>query len=367
MSSTLSLQRITTGLKAKVFQTNLGLYASHIDPTNTFDPDDSNYADHNMWSAVDVTNNALLRNIYPIDQFYLRSYHYAKTASEQTGAVTDYIDEYAPDTTYLKITQNNSVGYAITDAIINASIRTRTLSSAIDDYVSQQVNTFIYAPVSAIALSAENQIPIYNLSGLPYNFMGEIPMNFKHFDYQDDLLWINSTNLKNMYDHQYATSAIITQTGDLYANTVSASIQATRTYSDINTTGGITYLVYKHDKSFISDAEVSIGRDPTSTPTSATLIAQIPMTSSIETSGLSRAYNYQMVETVNSINRYDNVKGHKSNLYSLNITNTNLSTLPLSISTDLKKSINNMVREMIMNITPANTQLFNIYWEGQQV
>jgi len=77
---------------------------------------------------------------------------------------------------------------------------------------------------------------------------------------------------------------------------------------------------------------------------------------------------YEMVETIESMNRFAPIEGHKSNLYSINIQNAKLNSTDALTDTqknNIKKSINNIIRDITKVTMPLNTQLFNVYWTGE--
>lgn len=81
--------------------------------------------------------------------------------------------------------------------------------------------------------------------------------------------------------------------------------------------------------------------------------------------------NYQMVEVVKSINRFESSIKHKSNLFSVVVENTNLSEDKSSNRDDeieklkerMRNSITQFVRDTCRGITPAHTQLFDVQFK----
>lgn len=81
------------------------------------------------------------------------------------------------------------------------------------------------------------------------------------------------------------------------------------------------------------------------------------------------SYTYQHIEVIDSWNRWDGSSGsgHKSSMFSLKLIDTglNTSTIPEKVKEKLRQNVVNNIRSIIGGITPANTQLFNVYFEGK--
>ena len=79
--------------------------------------------------------------------------------------------------------------------------------------------------------------------------------------------------------------------------------------------------------------------------------------------------NYQMVETVKNINKFESAIKHKSNVFSVVVENSNLA--PVSGDTEdvkkLKKSLREAVTQFVRNtcqsIVPVHTQLFDVQFK----
>ena len=81
--------------------------------------------------------------------------------------------------------------------------------------------------------------------------------------------------------------------------------------------------------------------------------------------------NYQRVEVVRNINRFESQIKHKSNLFSVVVENTNLAEDNSGSRNDeieklkkqMRNSISQFVRDTCRGITPAHTQLFDVQFK----
>lgn len=81
--------------------------------------------------------------------------------------------------------------------------------------------------------------------------------------------------------------------------------------------------------------------------------------------------NYQRVEVVRNINRFESQIKHKSNLFSVVVENTNLGEDRYDsrneeiekLKSHMRNSISKFVRDTCRGITPAHTQLFDVQFK----
>jgi hypothetical protein len=249
--------------------------------------------------------------------------------------------------------------------------------------VELPIKTYVY-PSSANIMSSNSSsgeytyVPLYNLSGINFNFIEECPLDFSYYGYEKDsstssyfYVYGDAVNAKNAYNHNYSLDSRVTSTTN--TSSVSATVNSARTYYDIDSTGDLLYMVYKNDLKYqtssstsLSGTGVTFGMTPTSSFQSSGNIVDIVglSSSTLSTSVINRFDN---VEVIASINRISDTEGHKSNLFSINIQNSNIDSSPLSSNEKeyIKKSLSTIIESVIKNIIPANTQLLKIYWNGQ--
>lgn len=76
--------------------------------------------------------------------------------------------------------------------------------------------------------------------------------------------------------------------------------------------------------------------------------------------------NYQLVERVEGLYKYQPAEGHKSNIFSIRVTNSGLNEM--LTDDDLREDVKNIIKESILKavkkIAPASTQLWKIDWRG---
>lgn len=198
-----------------------------------------------------------------------------------------------------------------------------------------------------------------NLDGIMHNYVIELPESSKHNDYTKGYIVCDQIVCKNHLNYAYTMPM-----DNNY------SLSNCREYCNIGVCGNQLYMAYRDNVSYVNT---------TPNGTKTTLYAYY---SPID--GLMHAYNvyeyalsmqqpkdsytYQHIEVLDIWHRYDSSgKGHKSSMFSLQLNNTGLnsSTINANAKQKLRQNIMNNIRSIIDKITPANTQLFNIYFEGE--
>lgn len=395
-NTTLTLNNIVASKNAIIFNTSDGIFIGHNDISNVMDPVFGDYTYANKWNFnVLDTNNYMHANMYPISAFTLQSYQYKKSPALRQNDVDDFIDVYGPTSPLLKCCQYFDFSYFLTGLTLD-SIAYDCLFFNPDlfatSYIQKTImpiNTYVY-PSSAVITSGSNPtnmatsgestlIPLYNLSGVQFNFIEELPLDFGYYNYEPlttsayYYVYADSLNAKNQYSYDYSVRSVLTSTTN--TSNVSAYLTNARSYNNINTTGDILYIVYKNNMYYKTQGSISLssnttgitfGMVPTSSFASTGTIIDIPLTTTqvLTASPINR---YDNVEVISSINRIKELSVHKSNLFSINIKNANINTASLSADdiSNIKNGLTNIIESVIKNVIPVNTQLFKIYWNGQ--
>jgi hypothetical protein len=384
--SKLILKNIISSNNVTLLETNNDIFVTHIESEDTINPLD----DYKL--VVSGVSTVSINNIYPLSTFVMQSYQYKKIPSERQNNILDFLEIYGPNVKYIKGCQFFNTGYLLSE-LTNNSITFNSTEFSGDIFSTPYIQstelpieTYMY-PSSSIIISAPDtsisevsgqytQIPLYNLSGIQFNFINECPLEFKYAGFNtvsaSSYIFSDTFNTKNNYNSDYAVAAVITSSTDL--STVNANLSNAREYFNIGSTGDILYAVYKTNKYYETSDSVSLssnitgvtyGMTPTSSFATTGHVVQIPLDT--VTSGNISVYDkYDNVETIHSVNRIKEPVTHKSNLFSINIQNSNINTSALSDADkeSLKQNLNNIINNIIKNITPANTQLFKIYWNG---
>jgi hypothetical protein len=76
--------------------------------------------------------------------------------------------------------------------------------------------------------------------------------------------------------------------------------------------------------------------------------------------------DYEFIEHIEGVNRTGKAARHKANVYSIRIRNSNLNEAIIDEEKRkrVQDSINTVIREAITKISPVNTQLWKIDWQG---
>lgn len=382
----IKLKNVISSNKVKIFETDKGVFIGHVESTNIFN---NNSSKANIYSIKDTLRDQLLRNYYEIEDIDIQTVNTTLPKSDQTGSKTDYIKQYnADDLGYISLKQIDGFGFLLSDDVVNGLRELSYNTSAYVDY-DQQSNIFVYPPSGEISLSGEvgNMLPIYNLSGVSFNYLTEVPTDNIYFDFQSPVAYGNTTNLKNYLNGEWNTESMVSSAST--TTEVSATLDNTRSYKKLGgRIDGSLYFTYKHDTSYITDdptpisnsrefddysvSALTLSGSLTDIPMSGYAIESDSMDVSAITDGEDYARKFQYVESIRidglgGFNKYGRVEGHKSNVYSVNIKNANVNnntTLSTGERSKIKKSINNVIRNVIEACTPINTQLAKIYWNG---
>lgn len=382
----IQLKNLISSDKVKIFETNHGVFVGNVEQTTTFNNDTST---DNMYSIKDTLRAQLLNNYYEIETIDIQSFNTTLTKSEQTGTPIDFITQGNPEALgYTSLVQIDGYGYLTSDNTINGlrELSYSDITSEYDKY-NQEPHIFVYPPSGDITLSGDvgNMLPIYNLSGVNFNYLTEVATTDNYFDFQTKHAYGNTTNLKNHLNENWDTGSMVTSATTL--SSVSATLENTRNYLKVNgSIDGSLHFIYNHKESYTSD-NISISNDrqfddySLSALTLSGSMTNLPMSGydiptpelSAITTGDDYARRFDYVESIKpngdgGFNKYGKVDGKKSNMYSINIQNANINdntVLTTKYKEDIKKSINNVIRNVIGACTPINTQLAKIYWNGE--
>ena len=183
----------------------------------------------------------------------------------------------------------------------------------------------------------KNSIIEKNITGIEYNMFLEIPGNILN-DFNSGNIAANSIIGKNQYNSLYTMS----HTENIY------DLLNCREYIGIDTCNNQLFLKYYDNINY------KLQNGSNSTHLSAQ--KQESKTSIFNT-------KIQNIEVISNINRYKNLNARKTNLYSLkiDIDGLNSDVLTAQDKNLLKTNIKTNIRKIIKTLTPAQTQLFNIF------
>lgn len=324
----LKLKRISSGKKVKTIETDNGGFVLGVSTSNKF-------------KIFDTNTEVFLGGIFKSEDFVIENN--VQNPTVNSDYVTD-IQVHGPMGKYENFVQANN---------FTIGLKKESLSGI--SYYSDYSNSYVYDPngiafYDSYALSSLNTTYYNNLSsisvlvtGVPFAYMSEIPLDIVYLDYDNGIMFADSFSLKNMYDYQYNVDGRMDTSGKFINNT--------RYYSKIGSNNSDIWASYKVGKNFIST-------DP---------IADIMgVTETTSTTG-NILNTYEFIERIDGVNRLGGEKLHKSNIYSIRIRNSGLNERIVDATQReyVQSSINNIIREMMKKITPINTQLWKIDWDGE--
>ena len=345
----------------------------------------------NMESLYDVNNNIIIHNLYDLTKVKLK----ASTSQGSSKKVDLFIPEISDD--FLDVCQFDGFAYGLTkrtnDSLTVLSTCMNNKSDTDYSYHYQYakdglIATHLY-PIVQIDLTADmiehgikeskvSQISTYdlyvlgggvdpmlsaqrvanvfnvarNIQNVKYNYLVEIPENMEFNKYEDGYIQCNAFLAKNDLTYQYDMNV----SGDLNGHVLNKiGLYDTRDYIGLGVCGGKMYMKYRDNISYPMSADEHVR--------SKGNVIQHKFNNEI-----SADFSFQHVEIVNSLNRFSSSSnGHKSSMYSLSLNDTGLNSSNIAETTKakLRQNITNSIRVIAEKICPANTQLFQVYFEGK--
>lgn len=292
----------------------------------------------------------LFHNMYDAHDVYFKSAIYGVSKTTRTGTSKDFQNitsrpysnlccgTQIGNTLYL-LEANSNLGRMNFDIYQELSVDdSRQLS---DVLVILPIETVIYNRDNIQAelstqINPENAVK-ETLTNINYNILFEVPGSVKN-DYQSGNIAANSFKAKNQYDSTYSM-----------AHSAGQKLENCREYVAVDRCSEQVYLKYYDRVNYASSSSTAV-------------------ISSKQKNG----FTFQHIETINNINRFANLNGHKSNLYSISVktdiidnikqttTRKKLDQLKLNIANEIK----NVVRDITKKLAPAQTQLFDVYVNG---
>lgn len=336
----------------------------------------------NKESFYDIDNKKIIHNLYELPKSKLKT---TAVKHSSISVSTEKIDMYVPHISddFVNLVQFNSYAYGLTKmmdrdpmilsvvmnensnfdvtyhyALSNGSMMTFT--SPKPNEVMGAYNTYQEVIDNAHQRSGYAISTIFkikrDLSCVNHNYIVEIPEDRKYNDYTKGYIQCDQIVGKNHLDYTYTLST------DAAYNLTSC-----REYCNIDVCAGQLYMTYRDNISYIGSNQraAKVTYSDNIEAEYDDTVEQIKL----EKQQLIDSYSYQHVEVINSWNRWDGSMnaGHKSSMFSLRLINTGLneSTISENVKSKLRQNIVNNIRSIIATITPANTQLFNVYFEGK--
>jgi hypothetical protein len=298
-----------------------------------------------------------------------------------------------------------------------------------DGYLEEQLAIVMHDPIELANADYPNFTDLefekdpYMLFGdIPFNFLTKQPISLKYYNFDTGVMYGSSFKMKNPYNLEWNIDSVITNDeGDNSTGT----LDNVRNYHKVGFGGGNVWTSYKIEDSYeggviASDHDAyhtdhQLGQrgslvdhfkeDPEFEPnpddptfllmkssnilpnivqdgdtflgvhlSNVTNITQLGYKDSgcdtciLDLPIIPSVNNYQQVERISPASRSRISQGkHKSNIYSIKITDSGLNT---SISDEdtrklVQDSINTSIREVVKRAAPADTQLWRVIWDGE--
>lgn len=337
----LKLKRITTGSFTKVIESSDQVHILQKNNPADIDPF--------TFMIIDPVTDEKLGNIFKSSQFKMDHSNIPNGAEvvRSPKSAWKHIAQCAETSFNLKEATTNGVSWTLTNDT---------------DFSNENLAIAIYNPdevgIPATNFNATSSVWLF-LDGLPFNFISNQPLNKTFYDYKLGILDASSIKTKNMYNHDYSVSArfIVENPTDTIGQIVD-----TRDYTNVRAGGNDIWMSY-------TVGSALSGRLTNTTITSGLIQTEgtpiLKMTEYVNvTSGV---FAYEMVERFKGVVLLESTGIHKSNVFSIKITDSQLNTAitDTELREFIQNGINTVIKELMQKITPANTQLFSVIWEGQ--
>ena len=333
----------------------------------------------NKLSFYDKDNKTIIHNLYEVSKTKLKSTS-TKRIPAKYGA-TEKIDIFCPQISddFIYIAQFSNYAYGLTKSTLAQpmmlSIQMNDMTTFDSTYhyvISNDTDmTFLSPKPQEICanVSSYTEIidsnpelsnyllstvfrPKISIQGVYHNYVVEIPEGESYNDYMAGYIQADVVVAKNHLNNVYTLSADSNR-----------QLSGCREYCNINVCGGQLYMTY------IDNMNYQKVNGTTTKYNTVDANGTKMMLSAFNVKKVLTPYTYQHIEVIDAWNRYDGqgAAKHKSSMFSLKLIDTGLnsSTINEAVKTKLRQNIMNNIRNVIDKIVPANTQLFNIYFEGK--
>lgn len=336
------LKRITTGAFARTVESS--------DQAHVLQRNDPTSDEPNKFMTYDPDTSKWLGNIFKSESFKMEHNNILNGGEIVRGpkSAWKHIAQCGDDSFNLKEATTTGVEW--------------TIDIQKESYAQENLGIALYNPailgVPPTNWDATSSVWAF-LSGVPFNFISNQPMSLQYYDYERGALEASNIKTKNMYDYDYNVSAMFTEVS---SDINRGLIRDTRDYINTRNGGGDIWMSYKVGGALSGNlfkTEITSEGIEISGP------AIIPVTN-FETLSTG-VYAYEMIERFKGIVLLETTGLHKSNLFSIKIVDSQLNNaiVDKKVRDFIQSGINTVIKELMVKITPAHTQLFKIIWQGE--
>jgi len=344
----LRLKRAVTSNKAQLIETNHNVKILGIDNTTKY-------------QIKDIIRDIWLGCIYASEDF----------RQENATANPDVNVSYATDVQMLgaegpieQIAQldNSALGFKT-----NSLESTRYWNFDTDQYEELPENVVIYnPPPTDVSGNPDYTSGWYNeLSGLPrailsgvqFAHMSEIPIDLVYYNFDRGDMYMDEFALQTFADYKYDVDIDINDgiSGIIHD---AVKLNGTRIYERLGTNASIIWTSYNVGTNY-GNSEVVV--DPI--PEGSGTVINVEITDTLS----GGVWDYQFIERIRGVARSGVGAEHKSNVYSIEIKNSQLNE---SITDDdqrelVQRIVERAVKDFAKKAAPAHTQLWKIVWTGK--
>lgn len=348
------LKKIVTGKFEKFIETNDGCFVCS-------DNEGKKYSLLDTYFTVNITSGVFLDPIYPCSGFVAESYFKNPRIDPYTYSDSDFNETSAVNNNYMSITQGNGdVCFGIIDKTENNIIYTGYNNdqslSALSVYLPTNALSYLHALSSlTCSVSTNNTLALVGtnvaisgtsaffeslsgndniLSGFKYSYLSELPLDLNYYDYDNAVMYSQVIKLKDFYSADF----------DMKYNQNTGVMSEVRKYKKVGSNNNDIWISYKANKTLNATSKVlSDGSD---------------LTSSI--------YVYDFIDRVKQLNRSKSAFMHKSNIFSIRITDSGLNDgiTDQTIRNKIQKFVENVIRQTVNKVKPADCEVWKVEFSG---
>ena len=207
----------------------------------------------------------------------------------------------------------------------------------------------------------ETSAPRVILSGNDYAYLNQMVMNQIGFDFDNAEMYMDSFNLQNPVGPQYDMEVHFTENpNNSYPDTWNIQLNKFRDYQKIGISEGVIWNSYRPTMNYETSEYVLL-------PLNGETILSVSKINYVETGLSGNILDYEFVERIKGINLAGTSNNHKSNIYSIEINDSNLNLAIIDETTRelTHRIVERAIRDFASKVAPAHTILWKIIWKGQ--
>jgi hypothetical protein len=296
--------------------------------------------------SYDTQTGVFLHPIYDADSFIVESLQ-----SRDSTTTTR-----APNAALNQVIQTDKTSICFID---ETSHNIQIYDTNVGNYVDLPTHITIYQHMVSYDFSEFQSLssPQLYLSGMNYSHVVELPLDDQNTDYDGAIIYGDSFYLQNHFDQKYDLDIEYTPGYE------QVNVHHTRDYKRIGATEQDVWLSFTPSKEYVQNGDVYITSGLLDDPLASYRTTGITYDSSVT----DKAYGYEYIERLYGVNKRTGLNNHKSNIFSIEIRDSNLNESITDEQTRamLHRVVERAIREFVKKTAPAHCQFWKVIWRGK--